>query len=144
MNFRLTKDMKLEKFRAGGLPFYYSDGWISNGKFLIDETLVKDSWKYKEPTTIQQPDFGRIIPHGTKGGRFFKTEWLFDHGTGFQRKYIAEVGDREIWIDEIYSRAFQIKQLYAEDEKSPCLAYNAKLLVMPMKSPEIQLKQKIA
>lgn len=132
----------LDQNKYNGLR--YTDKYITDGRFLLPRSFLKESFKYCNPNNSQQltnEQLEKIYPR--EDARLFsyvKTNWLWDSGNGmFQRKFISNdhfsEEARETWIYEEFVKLLDIEILKAESNLSVCVIEGYNALVMPMREP---------
>jgi len=125
--------------RGRGVPFFYNDQYLSNGKFLIKKDIVKDSYKHCMPTTINMPDLNRVVPTELPPKRYIKTYRLLDHEAFFVRVFICiETGEEAGFCEDFVSH-FEINELFGDCSTNVFCTETMSFIVMPCR--HVGLKQ---
>lgn len=103
---KLTKKHEMDGYR-GGLPWFYDDEYISNGKFMVRKSLVKDAHKLCLAVTpgFVMPDLKRPIPTDIaieNGIRVSKTANIVDNGFRYNRIYFDANGKSYHMDDDLH------------------------------------------
>jgi len=126
------KKVKIVKKIINKQPLFISPSWVTNGIWLIKKELIENEVFFdsaahaetafkciaseKEDSYLEKSS---IVMEGTPFTLFLKTDWLqeaIDDPKILKRKFQSREG-KEVFINELYVKAFDISEVYQGDGK---------------------------
>ena len=121
--------------KGRGTPFFYNDNWITNGKFAINKSIVKDSYKYCLVIPgVNHPDIDRVIPE-INGYEITKTNRIIDD-KGLYVRVFVDSWNKEFYVSDEIIQHFDISVLVAMGDTDPFITPDGLIVVMPCRKPE--------
>jgi len=116
-----------------GVPYYYDEEFITNGKFAVPRSIVKDDFKYCVDSPIAknpniQRSFGTIEE---KTKRFIKTNHILDLGNFYARMFENPIDNETVYFQDQYIIHFGVIELFGKDESKPFICKNTGVIIMP-------------
>lgn len=131
------KQINLLKKHGGtgrGVPFFYADNYLSNGRFLVHESLVKNKDDYIHlPPARYEAGFLRIIPAMESCKQFDKTPFIHNEARVFKSQDGEFMLIYEEWV-----KLFSLEFLHAIDNRNPARTLKGDVVVMPMKPDDFE------
>ena len=132
---------KFEKYRGS---FLYNDEYITDGRFAIRRSLVKDSYKYcldLESNRISTEQLNRVIDATDKNKFVYvKTNRLWDYGSYYVREFVCkdhfDESSRIAYINDEFVQHFEIENLNGFSPQDPFVYGNKELVIMPCRAPK--------
>lgn len=132
------------EMKGAELPFYYNDDWITNGKFAVKRSLVKDSFKYcLDKPGVNQPDINRVIPT-SQPIALTRTNKLYDMSGGDYARVFIDDSDNEYLVDEQYVKTFDLVIAFTTGDMQAITNGDISVVVMPMRHTIKEVKRKAA
>lgn len=132
----LSKKFSMQKER--GFHFFHADGYFSDGRFLVKDSIVKnrDDYIHDPRAKFNEGQFLRVIPDLEECKEFTKTNILFDMGFYVCRMFKSEFSYN--LINEEFVKCFGLDVLYSKGIESPLSTKDKFVVVMPMRVGKLQ------
>jgi len=131
--YKLTKKMEMDK-NMKGIPYYYDDGFISNGAFIVRKFVVKDYHKFCEPTQKEQPNLTKFYSEVQDklkfGTRLHNSEIIIKQIERLCNVFYNNQTNNIVLIDNLYVNAFNLIGITYLDNQTPVGFDNG--LIMPI------------
>lgn len=128
----ITIPKRLSMMKDRGFHFLYDDKWLSDGKFLIAQPMVKNVFDFiGNPRGKSDFNFNRIVPNISDCKLFNRTNLLYNNGNGLEvRLYRADDGEFACYSEE-FLQVFQLREMWAKSATDPACNQAQTIILMP-------------